>query len=60
MITWLRKHSHLVIGALMVLVSFEKYLTGDFTLSQFLTTVQGLVGFSGISVAALGDVLKHQ
>lgn len=60
MITWLRKHSHLVIGVLMVLVSLEKYLTGDFTLSQFLTTVQGLVGFTGMGIASIGDALNKK
>jgi hypothetical protein len=42
-----------IIGALMFLTSVEKYLTGDTTASQFLTTVQGILGFNGLSVVTL-------
>lgn len=42
-----------ILGLLMVLTSVEKYFTGDITLSQFLTTVQGVVGFNGLGVMTL-------
>lgn len=59
MLTFARRNSHLIIGILMVLISLEKYTSGTTTLSQFLTTVQGLFGFTGMSVAALGDIFRN-
>ena len=41
------------VGTLMLITSAEKYFTGDHTLSQYLTTVQGLMGGNGMSVIAL-------
>jgi hypothetical protein len=37
-----------ILGALMFLTALEKYITGSTTLSQFITTVQGLYGTVGI------------
>jgi hypothetical protein len=42
-----------ILGTLMFLTALEKYLTGDTTLSQFFTTVQGLIGFNGLSLITL-------
>jgi hypothetical protein len=41
------------VGTLMLFTSAEKYFTGDHTLSQYLTTVQGLMGSNGLAVIAL-------
>lgn len=50
------KKSYLV-GIIMILTALEKYLTGATTLSQFLTTVQGLTGFNGLAVITLRAAL---
>lgn len=42
-----------ILGTLMFLISLEKYFTGDTTFSQFLTTVQGIVGFNGLGFITL-------
>lgn len=42
-----------IIGVAMFLLAFEKYLTGETTISQFLTTVQGLIGINGLAVLSL-------
>lgn len=42
-----------IVGGAMLVVAVEKYLTGGTTLSQFLTTVQGLTGFNGLAIVAL-------
>lgn len=47
MLNFLKGKKTYIIGSLMVLISLEKYLTGEVTLSQFLTTVQGEFGFVG-------------
>lgn len=57
MITFLKGKKTYILGALMFLTSLEKYITGDFTLSQFLTTVQGIVGFNGIGLLTLRAAL---
>lgn len=36
------------VGFLMIVTAVEKYFTGDHTLSQYLTTIQGLFGSVGI------------
>jgi hypothetical protein len=41
------------VGVMMVITSLEKYHTGQETLSQFLTTVQGLMGSNGLAVIAI-------
>jgi hypothetical protein len=48
--TFLSGKKSYLLGAIMVLTALEKYVTGATTLSQFLTTVQGLVGFNGAAV----------
>lgn len=40
-------------GLFMLATAAEKYITGHTTLSQFLTTVQGLTGLNGIAVIML-------
>lgn len=56
----LKGYKTYILGTLMFLTALEKYLTGDTTLSQFLTTVQGLFGAVGLSLltirAAIGKV----
>lgn len=47
-----------IVGTLMILLATEKYLTGGETLSQYLTTVQGLTGLNGISVITLRAAIK--
>jgi hypothetical protein len=42
-----------LVGAAMFLTALEKYVTGATTLSQFLATVQGLLGFNGLAVLAM-------
>jgi hypothetical protein len=42
-----------VIGAAMLVIAAEKYFTGSTTLSQFLTSVQGLTGFNGLLAIAM-------
>jgi hypothetical protein len=51
--TWLSGKKSYIVGAIMVLTALEKYLTGTTTVTQFLTTVQGLTGFNGLAVLAL-------
>lgn len=41
------------VGVLMILTSVEKYLTGTHTLTQYLTTVQGILGSNGLAVIAM-------
>ena len=50
---WLAGKKTYIIGAAMFVIAAEKYLTGTVTLSQFLTTVQGLTGFNGLLAIAL-------
>ncbi len=57
-VAFLKGKKTYVLGALMFLVACEKYLTGDITLSQYLTTVQGLVGFNGLGLVTLRAALK--
>jgi hypothetical protein len=52
-ITYLQGKKTYIVGALMVLTAFEKYLTGTTTLSQFFTTVQGLTGFNGLAIVTI-------
>lgn len=47
-----------IIGGAMFVIAVEKYLTGDTTLSQFLTTVQGITGFNGLGLLTLRSALK--
>lgn len=42
-----------IFGALMLLTSLEKYISGETTLSQFITTVQGLYGGVGALAMSL-------
>lgn len=53
MIQFLKGKKTYIIGVLMVLISLEKYITGDTTLSQFLTTIQGNFGFQGAALLTL-------
>lgn len=54
---FLRGKKSYLVGLIMILTAFEKYLTGTTTLSQFLTTVQGLTGFNGLAVITLRAAL---
>lgn len=47
-----------ILGALMFLIALEKYTTGETTLSQFLTTVQGLYGSMGLGLITMRAALK--
>lgn len=53
MLMFLRGKKTYILGVLMFLVSLEKYITGDTSLSQFLVTTQGIVGFNGLGVLTM-------
>lgn len=53
MLKFLRGKKSYILGGLMILTAAEKYMTGDITLSQFITTVQGLMGANGLAVLTL-------
>lgn len=58
MLSFLKGKKTFILGTLMFLISVEKYLTGDTTLSQFLTTVQGILGFNGLGFVTLRAALS--
>lgn len=58
LIGFLKGKKTYIIGVLMILLTTEKYFTGDITLSQYLTTVQGVVGFNGAGLITLRAALK--
>lgn len=58
LIGFLKGKKTYIVGVLMILLAGEKYLTGDTTLSQFITTVQGVVAFNGAGLITLRAALK--
>jgi len=52
-INYLKGKKSYILGTLMLLTSLEKYFTGDHTISQYLTTVQGMFGANGIAIITL-------
>lgn len=57
LVVFMQGKKSFTLGIFMVLLSVEKYITGQETLSQFLTTVQGLTGLNGLAVITIRSAL---